>query len=300
MSKVSRLLVVAVIVATTAVAQEGGVLEPTPAEAVHSGTNHLYMTFNMCGSACNAGGDAVADAVVSTILGRRPALVALQETCRTQAERIRNRLAASTFPMDMLYEPTLLADTNGDNNKCRFNDYGIAVLSKGGRVGTEVVELPNPSYDEYVYEVRKLLCVRTALSPSVTVDACSTHLVPRNTTDNTEWNLRQYTAVADWVNPKARAGIAAVPSGDFNRPPDTTGKMWYGTYGGTGEFCEVDYPQNESTSVGGKVDYVFVNRQRFHDVNSGDATYSDYSDHDPLYGRGYVGTQIRSGVCDYL
>jgi endonuclease/exonuclease/phosphatase family metal-dependent hydrolase len=106
--------------------------------------------------------------------------------------------------------------------------------------------------------------------------------VPRS--EDQFYNQLQISDVAGYLNPRAATGTAIVLGGDFNATPGQLGSIYAS---GSGEFREVDDPQNESTHSSGKIDYIFVNQQRFYNL-TGDATATSVSDHLPLRGTATV------------
>lgn len=249
--------------------------EPAAADARYN-----YLQFNMCGRLCiNDGNDSafsgVVDAVFDSIQDFRPIVVSLQEVCSSQHNSLESRLKSSGFPMEGEF-----ITTKADSAPCRGDkSFGISIFVKGTDVIREVVELRNRTS---AAEKRKMICARFNVTPSVRIRGCSTHLVPRD--QDSFYNQLQITDVANYLNPRASSGTAIVLGGDFNATPAQLGQIYAS---GSGQFREVDDPQNESTHSSGKIDYIFVNQQRFYNL-TGDATTSSFSDHSPLRGTATV------------
>jgi len=160
-------------------------------------------------------------------------------------------------------------------------------------------------------EVRRLLCANTTIA-SIGFRVCSSHLTRLATSAERSANRSQFLNLRDEINSRAYAGQALVLGADLNRNSrycSNTEDLWLlddvyrGTFGGAsfnsrcavngqGPYYEADNTgtdaeYNEGTlenplGLDPKVDYFFMNYQRFYGAYGADATSSIYSDHDPL------------------
>lgn len=232
----------------------------------------------MCGSARHRGDvGKVVDAISEMVLRHRPEVVLLNEACLGQIDRLWWELEKAGMPMSGAF-----AATSG-KSRCRGESgsrwYGNAVLCAGCGIGApEVTGLPNRSGAS---EQRAAVGMEADLGGR-RVSATSVHLVPRNRDE--ELNRKQITELARVFNARAASGEAVILGGDFNAGPNRLDELT-----GRGRFCDVDHNAKVPTHRSGKIDYILLNRERFSDL-SADPVRSRVSDHDPLLGRGTLGT----------
>jgi endonuclease/exonuclease/phosphatase family metal-dependent hydrolase len=160
-----------------------------------------------------------------------------------------------------------------------------ALLSQLAITGARVWRLPRPAAD-----VRTLLCVGIRVGREIKV--CSTHITPH---DANKGPQIQAVARATAFGP----GVPVVLMGDFNVTPgeDYLDDVYSGPHGGgaRGRFEEADATAGDGSPcrcgeatfdrpfTDPKIDYVFVTAAHWGAVHA-DATYSGYSDHDPVRG----------------
>ncbi|PRX43860.1 endonuclease/exonuclease/phosphatase family protein [Prauserella shujinwangii] len=244
-----------------------------PAEAA---TRFYFFQFNMAGNTMNEGGVGVAKAVVASVKDskRWPYIVTLNEVCLNQHNYIRTRLDDHGYVGT--WGPT--------GPKCKNGAaYGNAIFVKSGRTILGNFALPNPNNTEQ----RKILCVRSNRYDKWV--ACVTHISHKSADQKTQIN-----AVATRVDSYRNGGNRVVVGGDFNVTPNSPwiDPMYASCYpGGKGRFYETDRAKcdgrgGEGTHSKGKIDYLFYS-SHFYSF-WGDATSSNYSDHDPLWGRAYL------------
>lgn len=231
-----------------------------------------FLEFNMCGNKCFGGGFSIADATVSSIKTRspQPVVVALNEVCWNQWDRLRDDLAANGYRAWFQW--------NGRNYCANGAYYGIAMLHKfsGTLVGNYI--LPDPGSPD---EPRRMFCIQIGFPLHV---SCVTHVDGK-----AENRGAQIASVVSRAEAFASKGYHVVVSGDFNAVPtdDTLDQVYAFCYGGGafGRFWEATVPlcsrSGEATNDDGrKIDYVFATSGVFQ--RYADATYSA-SDHHPYW-----------------
>lgn len=138
-------------------------------------------------------------------------------------------------------------------------------------------------------ETRIMTCFNTNL-PGLP-RGCGTHITPVDSAI-----ARQISLVANRINSYASLGYPEVVAGDFNvTPTDSRIRSTIYAQNSNGYYNEEDQPASGGDGTYDeptfdrallpdyKLDYIFVDIFRF--VRFGaDATYSSYSDHDPLRG----------------
>jgi endonuclease/exonuclease/phosphatase family metal-dependent hydrolase len=229
------------------------------------------MQFNICAADCNrgvfdkvGGGNDVVEDVRARILTFRPAIVALNEVCVAQFNRLKSLLDGGTWRMNGVFR------AQRNEGRCKGGaGFGDAVFSAAGIAGQKVLALPNAGSSEH----RAVLCARTSAGGGPVL-ACVLHLVTRDPLKG-----RQLAAAARAANAEAGQG-AVILGGDFNVTPGRMGSLLDAGKGG--RFFDVD-PQLASTR-GGKIDYVLFSRAHFTGP-SGGPQGSKYSDHDALIGQ---------------
>ena len=281
------------------------VLALVGAGSAHAEMRYRFWHFNACGSACNKDKSAaLVEAIRKSIEDYSPHAVSLNEICRNQYVALKNELNARlVWEMDGRY---IFTDT--ESNDCPDGSYGIAVLTRSTIADHMWMPLPEPHNDE----TRKLLCARVG-APH-TVRFCTTHIVDEK---HAESQAPQIRAVAQNVTSSVDAGRPTVLMGDFNVPPEhpALNDLYDANHNppGIGKFQEVDENNDKDTapcrcgehtwdgaSILGwttsshKYDYIFVNQRDWSTV-WGDATGSDFSDHDPLRGAADLGAPNDGG-----
>jgi endonuclease/exonuclease/phosphatase family metal-dependent hydrolase len=235
-------------------------------------------TFNMAGNTDrNKGGDTdVADAVVKSMLDRRPVAMMLQESCYAQFHHTRARL-------NSLYSGAFFkvpGETCGN-----AGSYGNALLWRRDALAVNHTKQYHLN-SEGGLEKRQMGCVKSDRPRLV---ACTVHLSKRfqDTSQDRELAVVSKTA-RGWATK-----YPVIVGGDFNSLPHESelNSMYLPDYGGgaNGIFREIDdlgARTGEPTHGKDKFDYIFFTRNlRWH---WGDATFSDHekiSDHDPLWGQ---------------
>ncbi|WBQ05679.1 endonuclease/exonuclease/phosphatase family protein [Kribbella sp. CA-293567] len=255
------------IAALAAVAVSGTLSAAPAAAAPYTFTN---LSFNMCGNKCSDGRLAVADEVVDSVLARNARTATLQEICAGQANRIRNRLAASNY--GVIFVPTQRVCDDG-------SDFGIALVHRGEVQWWRGWDLPNPEN----HEARRMLCAKVLPQGFI---ACTTHIDFHG--DGTRG--AQVNKVADILAGYAAAGHAAFVGGDFNLEPtsDQLDVMYRPAYGGGANGTHTEASgccarAGAPTGDGGKkLDYVFMKASAF-TPNGTDVVSTPNSDHKKLW-----------------
>lgn len=203
----------------------------------------------------------------------------LNEACWTQYRHLLDLLDDSEWEMRGRFAVTRTGvESCGGNEK-----FGIAVLTVNPITWVRRWRLPSPEG-----EARRLLCVTTRMARRST-RVCSTHIT---TGDHRAYQNREIRRVKWAVTPWVENGTPVVLMGDFNVVPtdDTLDRIYAPGHGGNshGVFQEVDEGSDycrcgESTFGSRKIDYVFLSARHWQSM-WGNATHSDYSDHDPLRG----------------
>lgn len=254
----------------------------TPAVAAN---RSRFFQFNMAGNTDHHGRTKkIVPAVVRSLKDHRPVAASLNEVCRNQFRTIKRRVARGDQRWALR---GTWVQTKGSANDCPGDHYGIGVLTRNRITGRKVVKLPNTGQTER----RKLLCATTTIRGRRS-RVCTTHIAR----DGAGPRARQIRKVAATANPWVRNGTPVVLMGDFNATPyygplDRIYSMAYPW--GRGRFKEADSRDacrgcGEATHGNGKIDYIFLSGRHFSKVR-GNATHSDFSDHDPLRGSARLG-----------
>jgi hypothetical protein len=230
------------------------------------------MQFNMCGAMCNHGavdkagpGNDVVEDVRGRVAGFHPDVLALNEVCVAQFNRLKAVLGGGAWRMSGAFR------AQRDESACKGGaQFGDAVFTAGGINGQKVLGVPNPSGGP---EHRAVLCVHTTAAGGPVL-ACVLHTVTAN-----PMKARQVAAAAKALNGEAANG-AVIVGGDFNTEPGGMRALLDSGQGG--RFFDVD-PQRASTR-GGKIDYALFGRSHFSNPTGGPQG-SRYSDHSVLVGQ---------------
>jgi endonuclease/exonuclease/phosphatase family metal-dependent hydrolase len=263
-----------------------------------------FLDFNACGNVCNHGdqGDgSVVQAIRDSIYGHspRPDAVTLNEMCYGQFEALQNRINAGDWDMEGHFSKARdhVDDCNGTDKR-----FGNAVFVRGTVSDVSRKWFSAQAGDE----LRNIICVKVEWATPTRV--CATHLTHLDTTSCDSYpddgfqtcRSMQAAEVEGHVDDYIGNGVAVVVGGDFNAEPrqgalDHLYDNWVNPEGsGHGDFKEVDQGEpacrcGEDTRGSQKLDYVFVSSGKWYDVG-GDATFSNYSDHDPLWGHAWLRT----------
>ena len=165
------------------------------------------LSFNYCGNVCAEGSNEGASFVSELVLEREVIAVVLQETCRSQAEFLRNELEGAWDTADLAYVTTFDEDFGGVN-RCADDDYGMAVLAPVIRA-EEIVALPNPGLGSRQLDERTILCADVG-----EFTACTTHLVRK--ANDAEAHADQVAALSEFL--AARQNDRLLLAGDINEP----------------------------------------------------------------------------------
>lgn len=310
-SRIRKALVVAVTVTS-------GVALITP--DAHAAENYTLGTFNMYGHIGNKGNTEVADAVVRSVLDRKPLIVTLNEVCNNQAEHIDQKLSN----YGIFFDPSLhetewdpghetgpLCGSGPDDGK--EAQFGNAVL-----YNTDVIGDSPASYGYKLFDNRTMACI---FGETMRVVACAVHLSTKKSErmgdDANPGEAERISLIArdelrnEFPDAPTFDGHTRIIGGDFNAQPndpeeDTMDWMYHHDYGedAKGDFKEVDSScentiksdcrDGETTAddlgpfedgIPGtrkrKIDYIFVDPGV--QIRSADVTFSKYSDHDPLW-----------------
>jgi endonuclease/exonuclease/phosphatase family metal-dependent hydrolase len=262
-------------------------------------TTVRFMHFNMCGAIvaapCNGGEELpVANSIKSMIEVNQPHAVSLNEACQSQwATAYWNLNAAGAWTMHSHFNSTryLGEPTASSSSTCKLYEgarrFGNAIFSRQTiLMAPSSTSLPKT---QDTPETRKLWCAVADLYRDTVY--CTVHITPYDADIDA-----QISRVASTVNQWVDSGTPVVLMGDFNVTPtdDRLDRIYHSALGGGGygRFEEVDQYHvsstsrcrcGESTHGSSKIDYIFVSARDFYS-QSGDATSSSYSDHDPLYG----------------
>ena len=253
----------------------------------------------------------------------KPDAVMLQEMCATQFDALRERVQSGGYHMDGRFEATgwNIESSSHDRPNCNGTDkrHGLGILVRGDIDWgvTDVLKFVHQadSSSGDGNQDRKMLCVKVKWANPTRI--CNTHLATGSADDSGDtcgdrscrWNqaleIENFVA-RQYLDPY---GTPVVIGGDFNAQPNwSTLDHLYAPWinpenSGHGRFKEVDQNLDglrgdannpdpgcrcgENTFAGSdgsrKLDYIFVSQGHFYDVH-GDATWSDWSDHDPLWG----------------
>lgn len=249
------------------------VSEPPSSPPASNVSGVKFFEFNMCGSVCNKGDViGVVDALRDSILSYRPDVVLLNEACLGQVDRLYDQLVLNGYQMNGSFGATTGVSACPGAEGERW--FGNAVLTRGAGIGApEMIALPNRPT---LAEQRSIISMAAGLR-GVRALVSATHLTPR--AKDEEYNRLQITEVARIHNERAFLGNVVVLGGDFNAIPDQLHEI----YPPAGRFQEIDHPENEATYSTRKIDYIFLNVEKFSGL-WGDATSSRWSDHRPLKG----------------
>ena len=228
----------------------------------------------------------------------RANIVTLQEICQSTFNLLLPRLG---FPWDGYFATTV---TFPDDTRCRnttTRNWGIAVIVKGDIYGYDNRYIGNDPDDG---EVRRFLCGDVSIGRGQRV--CTTHLTPSISTEARAENRTQFNTVRAQVNTWAVQNFATSLGADLNRDVRSCGSVddlnilediyesdlgpssclhygdrhYYETdrrSRGTGDIAD------EATIGSKKLDYFFVNYQRFYADYGGKLKATAYSDHKPLH-----------------
>jgi endonuclease/exonuclease/phosphatase family metal-dependent hydrolase len=234
-------------------------------------------TFNMAGNTDrNPPGDTdVGDAVVNSMLDRRPVAMMLQESCYAQFHHTRARL-------NSLYSGAFFKVPGA---KCEDGSFGNALLWRRDALAVNHTKQYHLN-SEGGLEKRQMGCAKSD-RPHLVV--CTVHLSKREHGDS---RTREIAVVSQTARGWATK-YPVIVGGDFNTTPreDQLDAMYLPDYGdgARGIFREIDdldSRDGEFTHEEGKLDHIFFTRNlRWH---WGDATFSDpenISDHEPLWGQ---------------
>ncbi len=235
----------------------------------------------------------------------------LQELCEaTYNDLLYDELGGATAGWTGVFSTTYAVPM--EDHRCRTQgggNWGLGILARGASFSSPngMIIGQNPTGTE----VRRLLCANTTIA-SIGFRVCSSHLTRLATSAERSANRSQFLNLRDEINSRAYAGQALVLGADLNRNSrdcSNTEDLWLlddvyrGTFGGAsfnsrcavngqGPYYEADNTgtdaeYNEGTlenplGLDPKVDYFFMNYQRFYGAYGADATSSIYSDHDPL------------------
>jgi hypothetical protein len=238
-------------------------------------TRPSFMQWNMAGRVLNLGSVAPADALANSVLNRAPNLplgLAVNEVCRTQFERLRQRLEPNgyvTTPF-VVTRPNVI-DCGGPGVP---GDYGIAVFWLGQFDGyLQRTFGHNPETEQ-----RKIVCGR---SLSLALAVCATHL------DNQRANaVLQAPEALDLVDSLNDCCQATFLGGDLNlEPREAVLDGWYASYDEADGNCrragtsDCRYVDTTDPSLGAKIDYLWFPRDTYrwaHDAYVFDSTWSDH------------------------
>ncbi len=250
------------------------VSRPSSATPANDVPGLRFLEFNMCGSACNKGDViGVVDELGQSIVEYRPDIVLLNEACLGQVDRLWDQLTLMGYRMSACFGATTGTSRCPGAEGERW--YGNAVFTRGSGIGApEMLVLPNRSA---VAEQRSVISMAADLR-GVRALISATHLSPRS--KDQVCNRLQISEVARIQNEKASAGNIVVFGGDFNATPDQLQEI----YVPGGRFQEVDYVDNEATYSTRKIDFIFLNVQKFSGL-SGQTATSRFSDHRSLKGQ---------------
>lgn len=279
--------------------------EPEPHGRQEPHGRYVVGQFNMAGGTTEHGGEpsAPADAFAEDVRDRKPAFVAMQETCRDWDERLEKRLPGYT----VVFSPVRnLARNPGSPARCHHpTDFGNTLLVKDGlgfaTSRPEVHQLGSTDGDEY----REMACVRSAERRLV---FCSAHLTPGEG-KFLDSRRREVATVARVLRTKYD-GDSVVLGGDINDLPSSgvLGELYHRDYGrgARGALKEASGPcgdamkpekrasqlpraryepcrSGEPTHSKGKLDYLFVSPSLR--VISNEYAYSGHSDHKQVWAR---------------
>jgi endonuclease/exonuclease/phosphatase family metal-dependent hydrolase len=300
------------LILTTLALTLGSTLVATPAHA--DAVEITIGQFNMAGGHKDFGpaGDEAPDALVRSIQGRNPklAFVTVQEGCRDWLERLDSELPDYTFAFGPIKTrkdgPVANCKHNFDPNRDDDDDFGNAIIYRDD-FGIDSAPMAHSLGSPAESEQREMLCLKSEVKKAV---ICSAHLSSGD--EGADERLAE-AARAKEILATDYAGYTVFVGGDLNDHPlsDALDNFYHTDYqvGATGQFKEVDsscrneitekylsysplgleykYCRDGETTHGfpifgrNKFDYMFVTPTVF--VREADVTYSDVSDHDPLW-----------------
>ncbi len=250
------------------------VSHPSSAPPANDVSGLRFLEFNMCGSACNKGDViGVVNELGESIVEYRPDVVLLNEACLGQADRLWDQLNLKGYRMSACFGATT------GTSRCPGADgerwYGNAVFTRGAGIGApEMLALPNRPA---AAEQRSIISMAADLQ-GVRALVSATHLAPRR--KDQEYNRLQITEVSRIHNARAALGNVVAFGGDFNATPDQLQEI----YVPGGRFQEIDHADNEATYSRRKIDFIFLNVEKFSGL-AGETTTSKFSDHRHLKGQ---------------
>ncbi|MGW0031031.1 FG-GAP-like repeat-containing protein [Streptomyces sp. NPDC003314] len=212
-----------------------------------------FLSYNICGNweKCSSTGDEVTNRVrkvYEETVAWKTDVVLLQEVCRTQFTKLKEKLAPLGYTGS--FTETLTPARDSSQDLCKDDaapnpvesDYGLAVFTKGTAVNPQVVDLATGL--ESGTESWPALCVDAPLQGR-TARSCSVHLY----SDSTAVAKQQAENLATVANTWIAQGVPVVLGGDFNprygggqanAPLSPVLDPFYSHSGGTGRFTEVD------------------------------------------------------------
>lgn len=241
---------------------------------------------------------AKSNAIFNFISSWSADVVTLQEICHSTFDKLLARLGR---PWTGYFATTVLFS---DDNRCDDpgqRSWGIAVVVRGTIGNYDNRYIGNDPDDG---EVRRFLCGDVSIGAGQR--ACTTHLTPFGDSAAEQENYDQYVQVRSQVNSWAVQGVATSLGADLNRDVracnqsilNSLEEIYRGQLGprpscvqdGRGQFYEADHftssgdgTYDEATFASSKkIDYFFVNYQRFYADYGGDAVPTSSSDHNPL------------------
>lgn len=252
---------------------------PAAANAtVDTGVNVL--DWNICGDMCNSG--ATVTAGDATITAWHPAILMLEEVCKSQVSHFAN--LNSGFDSNYVFFPKRTAGCGS---------IGTAILTHQAISSSSSVTIP---VDVSSGARDTVGCVRThvGVDPDrVAVEACVTHLDndSAGATQNKQLNgTSSWQGAAAWAQDQAN-GVALVFGGDFNLTrtsskiaPLYSNILEYGSTQTGQYFHELDQASNQATAAAGKIDYIFYKHSYAKNYVAKPVVSTSQSDHKILYG----------------
>lgn len=276
-----------------------------PGKPAAASGEYVIGQFNMAGGTTEHGAkrNGPPDAFAEDVKNRRPAFVAMQETCRDWDERLEDRLPGYT----VLFSPVRNLERNpGTPARCHHpTDFGNTIVFRDGlgfdKDETDVHRLGSTDGDEY----REMVCVRAERRKFV---VCSAHLTPGG--GKYLASRQREVATVRRVLTTRYAHYTVLLGGDINDVPlsRVLGRLYDRNYGhgASGAFKEASSPcgdamkperrasglpraryapcrSGQPTHSKGKLDYLFVSPSVR--VESSGLSYSEHSDHKQLWAR---------------
>lgn len=197
-----------------------------------------------------------------------PHLITLNEACRLQARYVARNVPSALGRVDWHLTPTESESGVGDALRqfwCAAGgtgldgDSGPAIVAVGASDVWEkrsyyFTEDARITSDPTPYGVA---CMTVSfVSPERTVRACSGHLHKDHPIGAAQAQVL--------ANVLSEQPYPVVLAGDLNATPDLLGAVYAPAQDGTGDYLEVDHPQNEGTFRNGdKYDYIFGDQRNF-------------------------------------